>query len=98
PENPMYHDREPEFPEFLEIKEIYDHRSEGIKLTGNILQRGELLNPDGPYRLEDYKWWISDDVDELFTVDLEDIAGRFYLMMPHVTKRTIARTHKNIND
>ncbi|KAF0546387.1 chromatin silencing protein clr2 [Gigaspora margarita] len=98
PENSMDLDTEPEYPEFLEIRTIYRHPEKGMQFTGNILQRGELLNKTGPVKLEDYKWWISHDIGEEYTIDLEDIAGRFYLMMPHLTARTSARVFKKLND
>ncbi|CAG8490792.1 13295_t:CDS:2 [Acaulospora morrowiae] len=98
PENQDNPEKEPEFPEFLEIRTIFKHPEKGMQLTGNILQRGELLNKTGPLKLEDYKWWISHDLNEEYTIDLEDIAGRFYLMMPHLTVRTNAHTFKKLND
>ncbi|CAG8449956.1 6014_t:CDS:2 [Diversispora eburnea] len=98
PEDTEDKEVEPEYPEFLEIGTIFKNPEKGIQLTGNILQRGKLLNKTGPLKLEDYKWWISHDLNEEFTIDLEDVAGRFYLMMPHLTIRTKANIFKNVND
>ncbi|RGB31192.1 hypothetical protein C1646_709641 [Rhizophagus diaphanus] len=72
-------------PEYLLISSIYKHATKGIQFTGDGLLRGKLLNEHSYRRsLSDYEWTTVNKSDAEYTIDLQDIAGRFYLLFPNL--------------
>ncbi|GET02786.1 hypothetical protein RCL_jg11749.t1 [Rhizophagus clarus] len=67
----------PEEPEELKDKDL----KANIQITGDLYERGKL-SEEG----DTYEWIPKNKQDEEYTVDVEDIAGRFYLMYPDITE------------
>ncbi|KAF0533396.1 chromatin silencing protein clr2 [Gigaspora margarita] len=61
---------------YLQITGIYKHPKKGIHLTGDMYNRGNLLENNN------YQWFPVNEDDEEYNIDLSEIAGRFYSMWP----------------
>ncbi|RIB09651.1 hypothetical protein C2G38_2251251 [Gigaspora rosea] len=61
---------------YLQITGIYKHPKKGIHLTGDMYNRGNLLENNK------YQWFPVNEDDEEYNIDLSEIAGRFYSMWP----------------
>ena len=86
-------------PEYLLISSIYKHTTKGIQFTGDGLLRGKLLNEHSHRRsLSDYEWININDPNSEFTVDLQDIAGRFYVLFPNHIEKTNRAIPKKLEE
>ncbi|CAG8689693.1 9767_t:CDS:1, partial [Dentiscutata erythropus] len=65
---------------YLQITSIYKHPKKGIHLTGDMYNRGNLLENNK------YQWFPVNEDDEEYNVDLSEVAGRFYSMWPDQTE------------
>jgi hypothetical protein len=75
-------------PEYLLISSIYKHTTKGIQFTGDGLLRGKLLNEINYRRSSsDYEWITVNESASEFTIDLQDISGRFYILFPNLTEK-----------
>ncbi|CAG8767120.1 29652_t:CDS:1, partial [Racocetra persica] len=65
---------------YLQITGIYKHPKKGIHLTGDMYNRGNLLENNK------YQWFPVNEDDEEYNIDLSEVAGRFYPMWPDHTE------------
>ncbi|CAG8523142.1 14728_t:CDS:2, partial [Dentiscutata heterogama] len=65
---------------YLQITSIYKHPKKGIHLTGDMYNRGNLLENNK------YQWFPVNEDDEEYNIDLSEVAGRFYSMWPDQTE------------
>ncbi|CAG8458105.1 14074_t:CDS:2 [Acaulospora colombiana] len=72
-------------PKFLFVTSIYEDPNRGIQLTGDGLCRGGLNSTTRKRKLSDYEWNPINTKNEEFTIDLEDVAGRFYVSYPNIS-------------
>ncbi|GES84077.1 proteophosphoglycan ppg4 [Rhizophagus clarus] len=92
-------DDDDEKPEYLLIRSIYKHGTKGIQFTGDGLLRGKLLNEHSNRRsLSDYEWTTVNKSDAEYTIDLQDIAGRFYLLFPNLKDRINCNIPKKLDE
>ncbi|CAG8546631.1 13792_t:CDS:2 [Acaulospora morrowiae] len=66
---------------FLQITSIYQDSKKRVKITGDAYDRGESVGENK------YKWHPVNADSEEFTVELSDIAGRFYPLWPDMTEQ-----------
>ncbi|RHZ51256.1 hypothetical protein Glove_481g13 [Diversispora epigaea] len=83
-EHPTY----PEYPDpqYLFISDIKKTATNGIQLVGHGLLRGKLINKSGIRTVKDYEWYQINTTDEEYTIDLSDVAGRFYVAYPDISE------------
>ncbi|RIA81980.1 hypothetical protein C1645_789234 [Glomus cerebriforme] len=86
-------------PEYLLISSIYKHTTKGIQFTGDGLLRGRLLNEHSYRRsLSDYEWITINNSNTEFTINLQDIAGRFYILFPNLTEKINCNISKRLDE
>ncbi|CAG8709686.1 8469_t:CDS:1, partial [Scutellospora calospora] len=61
---------------YLQITSIYKHPKKGIHLTGDMYNRGNLLENNK------YQWYPMNEDYEEYNIDLSEVAGRFYSIWP----------------
>jgi hypothetical protein len=66
---------------YLQITSIFEDLKTNIQITGDLYERGKL-SEEG----DTNEWIPKNKQDEEYTVDVEDIAGRFYPMYPNITE------------
>ncbi|CAI2172341.1 1105_t:CDS:2 [Funneliformis geosporum] len=86
-------------PEYLLINSIYKHATKGIQFTGDGMLKGKLLNEHSERRtLSDYEWIKVNEPNAKYTIDLQDIAGRFYVLFPNLMKKMDWTSPKKLDE
>ncbi|CAG8517862.1 8558_t:CDS:2 [Diversispora eburnea] len=85
-------------PKFLKISSIYEHNKKGIQFTGDGFLRGKLLNEKGKRSINDFTWIPLNKDNEEYTVDLADIAGRFYVAYPNIEEIMQSQSFLKLKD
>ncbi|CAG8658372.1 437_t:CDS:2, partial [Acaulospora morrowiae] len=78
-ENPTYEDY-PD-PQYIYLKDICETNN-GIQLIGDGLIRRRLVNENDARFITDYEWYRINFPEEEYTIDLGEVAGRFYVDYP----------------
>ncbi|CAG8443811.1 146_t:CDS:2 [Acaulospora morrowiae] len=85
-------------PKFLFVTSIYEDPNRGIQFTGDGLCKGDLCSTNRKRKISDYDWNPINTKNEEFTIDLEDIAGRFYVSYPNISVTMEADTPTTLQD
>ncbi|CAG8761618.1 1907_t:CDS:2, partial [Funneliformis caledonium] len=86
-------------PEYLLISNIYQHSTKGIQFTGAGLLRGMLYKGHSKKRtLSDYEWITVNEPGSEYTIDLQDIAGRFYVLFPNLMEKIDWTSPKKLDE
>ncbi|KAG9284444.1 hypothetical protein G9A89_023701 [Geosiphon pyriformis] len=87
--------KSPSKDNFFRVATIHRHPTKGVQFTGDIFElKGSISNVQKPKTLEDFEWEMMNTPEEEYTVDLGDIAGRFYAEWPDLEASMHVRKFK----